>query len=102
MNLEHTKKTKELINLVSNFIEQKIRPREKEYESPMAGFRDSGNPRQVHEVLTELKQEAREQGLWNFSLTGDLGYGLTNLEFAPLDEMMGVGLDFRSFQFFCS
>ena len=57
----------------------------------MAGFRDSGNPWQVPEVLTELKHEAREQGLWNFSLTGDLGYGLTNLEFAPLAEMMGVG-----------
>ena len=62
MNFEHTKKTKELINLVSNFIKQKISPREKEYDSAMAGFRDSGNPGQVPEVLTELKQEAREQG----------------------------------------
>ena len=91
MNFEHTKKTKELMGLVSNFIENKIRPREQEYSDALTSFRDSGNPWQVPEVLYELKQEARELGLWNFSLTGDLGYGLTNLEFAPLAEMMGVG-----------
>ena len=91
MNFEHTQKTKELIGLVSNFIDQKIKPREKEYDQAMASFRESGDQWQVPEVLYELKQEAREIGLWNFSLTGDLGYGLSNLEFAPLAELMGVG-----------
>ena len=91
MNFEHTQKTKELISLVSNFIDQKIKPREKEYDQAMASFRESGDQWQVPEVLYELKQEAREMGLWNFSLTGDLGYGLSNLEFAPLAELMGVG-----------
>ena len=91
MNFEHTKKTKELIGLVSNFIDQKIRPREAEYVQSMNSFRESGNPWQVPEALYELKRDARAEGLWNFSLTGDAGYGLTNLEFAPLAEMMGVG-----------
>ena len=91
MNFEHTKKTKELIGLVSNFIDQKIRPRETEYGQAMNSFRESGNPWQVPEVLYELKRDARAEGLWNFSLTGEEGYGLTNLEFAPLAEMMGVG-----------
>ena len=91
MNFEHTKKTKELIGLVSNFIDQKIRPREAEYVQSMNSFRESGNPWQVPEVLYELKRDARAEGLWNFSLTGNEGYGLTNLEFAPLAEMMGVG-----------
>ena len=91
MNFEHTKKTKELIGLVSNFIDRKIRPRETEYSEAMNSFRESGNPWQVPEVLYELKRDARAEGLWNFSLTGEEGYGLTNLEFAPLAEMMGVG-----------
>ena len=91
MNFEHTKKTKELIWLVSKFIDRKIRPRETEYSETMNSFRESGNPWQVPEVLYELKRDARAEGLWNFSLTGEEGYGLTNLEFAPLAEMMGVG-----------
>lgn len=91
MNFDHTKKTKEIMNLVSNFIVNKIKPREAEYSASMTSFRDSGNPWQVPSVLYELKREAKDLGLWNFSLTGDLGYGLTNLEFAPLAEMMGVG-----------
>ena len=91
MNFEHTKKTKELIGLVSNFIDRKIRPRETEYSEAMNSFRESGNPWQVPEALYELKRDARAEGLWNFSLTGDAGYGLTNLEFAPLAEKMGVG-----------
>ena len=91
MNFEHSNKTKELISLVSSFIEDKIKPREQDYIESMESFRESGNPWQVPEVLYDLKKEAREQGLWNFSLTGELGYGLSNLEFAPLAEMMGVG-----------
>ena len=91
MNFEHTQKTKDLIVQVSNFIDQKIKPKEAEYTQAMDSFRESGNPWQVPEVLTELKSEAKAEGLWNFSLTGDEGYGLTNLEFAPLAEMMGVG-----------
>ena len=91
MNFEHTDKTKEIISLVSNFIDTRVRPREKEYNDAMATFRESGDPWQVPQVLYELKKEAKDLGLWNFSLTGDLGYGLTNLEFAPLAEIMGVG-----------
>ena len=91
MNFEHTDKTKEIISLVSNFIDTRVRPREKEYSDAMTTFRESGDAWQVPSVLNELKKEAKELGLWNFSLTGDLGYGLTNLEFAPLAEMMGVG-----------
>ena len=91
MNFEHTQKIKDLIVQVSNFIDQKIKPKEAAYTQAMNSFRESGNPWQVPEVLYELKTEAKAEGLWNFSLTGDEGYGLTNLEFAPLAEMMGVG-----------
>ena len=76
---------------VSNFIETRIKPREQEYADSMISFRESGDPCQVPNILYELKKEAKNLGLWNFSLTGDLGYGRTNLEFAPLAEIIGVG-----------
>jgi acyl-CoA dehydrogenase len=40
-------------------------------------------------VLTELRTEARQRGLWNLFLPGDHGAGLTNLQYAPLAEIMG-------------
>jgi acyl-CoA dehydrogenase len=46
--------------------------------------------------LEELKAEARKRGLWNlFHPHPDWGPGLTNLEYAPLAEIMGrsVGYD---------
>ena len=55
MNFEHTQKTKDLIVQVSNFIDQKIKPKEAEYTQAMNSFRESGNPWQVPEVLYELK-----------------------------------------------
>jgi len=40
MNFEHTQKTKDLISLVSNFIENKIKPREQQYADEMSSFRN--------------------------------------------------------------
>ena len=50
MNFEHTQKTKDLIVQVSNFIDQKIKPKEVAYTQAMNSFRESGNPWQVPEV----------------------------------------------------
>ena len=91
MHFEHTKKTKDLMNMVSKFMDDHVRPAEEVYKAQMEFFREEGNPWQVPAVIYELKNKAKSEGLWNFSLTGELGYGLTNLEYAPLAEMMGVG-----------
>ncbi len=40
-------------------------------------------------VMADLKAEARRRGLWNLFLPGDHGAGLTNLQYAPLAEIMG-------------
>ncbi len=40
-------------------------------------------------VLDELRRRARDLGLWNLFLTGEHGPGLTNLQYAPLAEIMG-------------
>jgi acyl-CoA dehydrogenase len=40
-------------------------------------------------IMEELKAEARKRGLWNLFLPGEHGAGLTNLQYAPLAEIMG-------------
>jgi alkylation response protein AidB-like acyl-CoA dehydrogenase len=64
--------------------------------------RAKGNPWIVVPVVEELKVKAKAQGLWNLFLNeSEHGAGLTNLEYAPLSEMMGrVG--FASEVFNCS
>ena len=91
MDFEHTKKTKDLMSIVADFINTHIKPAESIYAEEMETYRREGDQWRVPKILYELKEKAKGAGLWNFSLTGDLGYGLTNLEFAPLAEMMGVG-----------
>jgi len=58
---------------------------------------------QVPAVVEELKTRARADGLWNLFLPeSDRGAGLTNLEYAPLCEVMGRSPDFAPEVFNCS
>ena len=58
---------------------------------------------QVPAVVEELKTKARAEGLWNLFLPeSDRGAGLTNLEYAPLCEVMGRSPDFAPEVFNCS
>ncbi|GIS23337.1 MAG: hypothetical protein CM15mP123_12390 [Gammaproteobacteria bacterium] len=68
MNFEHSPKTKELIQKVSLFMDENVYPAEEKYTAEMKAFRDAGNPWQIPKVLNELKQKAKDQGLWNFFL----------------------------------
>jgi acyl-CoA dehydrogenase len=84
MIFEHSDKTKALLNRLNNFMETYVYPNEDRYYEEVA----QGNfwP----SVVEELKSEARKQGLWNLFLPdSEYGAGLTNLEYAPLCEMMG-------------
>jgi len=70
-----------------DFMESHVYPAEVVYEEQM---RDSGDPHYQPPILEELKAEARKRGLWNlFHPHPDTGAGLTNLEYAPLAEIMG-------------
>ena len=70
-----------------DFMESHVYPAEAVYEEQM---RDSGDPHHQPPILEELKAEARKRGLWNlFHPHPDTGAGLTNLEYAPLAEIMG-------------
>lgn len=69
------------------FMDTHVYPAEPVYEKQMA---ESGNPHFQPPILEELKAQARERGLWNlFHPHPEWGPGLTNLEYAPLAEIMG-------------
>ncbi|HEU5217712.1 MAG TPA: acyl-CoA dehydrogenase family protein [Gemmatimonadales bacterium] len=70
------------------FMEQQVYPAESVWADQLAEDRRRPPP-----VLEALKQEARARGLWNLFLPGaDHGMGLTNLEYAPLCEILGRSL----------
>ncbi|MFC9787860.1 acyl-CoA dehydrogenase family protein [Rhodococcus sp. NPDC127528] len=70
-----------------DFMDSHVYPAEAVYEEQM---RESGDPHFQPPVLEELKAEARSRGLWNlFHPHPGTGPGLTNLEYAPLAEIMG-------------
>ncbi|MFC0452577.1 acyl-CoA dehydrogenase family protein [Rhodococcus jostii] len=69
------------------FMDSHVYPAEAVYEEQM---RESGDPHFQPPVLEELKVEARRRGLWNlFHPHPGTGAGLSNLEYAPLAEIMG-------------
>lgn len=69
------------------FMDSHIYPAEPAYDQQM---RESGDPHLHPPILEELKAEARKRGLWNlFHPHPEWGPGLTNLEYAPLAEIMG-------------
>jgi len=69
------------------FMESHVYPAEPVYDQQM---RESGDPHFQPPIVEELKAEARRRGLWNlFHPHPEWGPGLTNLEYAPLAEIMG-------------
>ena len=86
MNLGQDQRTRELLTQLEAFMDAHIYPNEERF------FRESSElgPWSVWPVVEELKPLAREAGLWNLFLPdSDHGAGLTNLQYAPLCELMG-------------
>jgi acyl-CoA dehydrogenase len=85
MNFDYTDKVKSLQRRLRAFMDEHIYPNEKRYYQEIE--RDRWAPTKV---IEELKPKARAAGLWNLFLPdNDQGAGLTNLEYAPLCEIMG-------------
>ncbi|WP_371829218.1 acyl-CoA dehydrogenase family protein [Rhodococcoides fascians] len=71
-------------------MDSHIYPAEAVYEQQML---ESGDPHFQPPIIEDLKKEARSRGLWNlFHPHPEWGPGLTNLEYAPLAEIMGRSL----------
>jgi len=102
MDFDYTPRQKEWMRRVGEFMDKHVYPAEKTYDAQMADARAKGNPWIVVPVVEELKAKAKSQGLWNLFLNESKhGAGLTNLEYAPLAEMMGK-VGFGSEVFNCS
>jgi acyl-CoA dehydrogenase len=85
MDFELSAKTKELQKRLQAFMDDHIYPNEHRFDEEVE--RDRWKPVRIVE---ELKSKARDAGLWNLFLPEDEhGAGLTNLEYAPLCEIMG-------------
>jgi acyl-CoA dehydrogenase len=86
MNFDHTPKVNDLRARLIAFMDEHIYPNESAYEAHCTGS-DRWLP---VPIIEELKPKARTAGLWNLFLPqSDRGAGLTNLEYAPLCEIMG-------------
>jgi len=87
MNFDYSEKVQYLRKQLLDFMEEHVYPNEGTYARQLA----EGETRwQVPPVLDELKAKAKARGLWNLFLPeSEYGAGLTNLEYAPLCEVMG-------------
>src|SRR4026207_1008412 len=82
---EFTDKTRELHGRLTAFMDQHIYPNEQKFHEQIAASRWTPTA-----IVEELKVKARAEGLWNLFLPeSERGAGLTNLEYAPLCEIMG-------------
>jgi len=104
MNFEYTPKMKEWIARVSAFMDKHVYPNVKTFEEQHAAGDRWVTPQIVH----DLKALAKKEGLWNMFMPPNKehdgeykGAGLTNLEYAPLAELMGR-VSFASEVFNCS
>jgi len=90
MDFAYSQKTKDLQARVSAFMNEHVVPAEAAYHAEVAANRAAGDPWKPTRAVEGLKEKARKQGLWNLFLPeSELGAGLTNLEYAPLCEIMG-------------
>jgi acyl-CoA dehydrogenase len=85
VDFAYSDKVKQLQQQVQEFMDAHVYPNESVYDDQVEANRWAQPP-----IMEELKAKARAAGLWNLFLTDSPhGAGLTNLEYAPLCEIMG-------------
>src|ERR1700692_2039253 len=90
MDFSYSEKVCELQRRLSAFMDEHIYPAERHFDEEVDKNRGDGNPWRSSQVMEHLKRKARAQQLWNLFLPESAyGAGLTNLEYAPLCEIMG-------------
>jgi acyl-CoA dehydrogenase len=90
MNFSYSEKVNVLIARVNEFMGSFVYPNESVYEEQLKA---SSSRWSIPPIMEELKHKAKDAGLWNLFLPeSTYGAGLTNLEYAPLCEIMGRSL----------
>lgn len=88
MNFSYSAKVEKLRSQLTEFMETHIYPNESVYKEQLDAMDDRFSA--IPPIMEQLKEEAKKQRLWNLFMPGDeFGAGLTNLEYAPLCEIMG-------------
>jgi len=91
MDFEYSPKVKELQARLNDFMNKHVYPNEERFHHEVEANRKAGDQWVPTKVVEELKPLARQAGLWNLFLpfSKRVPEGLTNLEYAPLCEIMG-------------
>jgi acyl-CoA dehydrogenase len=105
MDFAYSPKTEALRQRVSAFMQAHVYPAEAAYFAEIEANTKAGKRWTPLKLIEELKAKARAEGLWNLFLPVDTsaqaGAGLTNMEYAPLAEIMGA-VPWASEAFNCS
>ncbi|MBC5764641.1 acyl-CoA dehydrogenase family protein [Ramlibacter albus] len=96
MEFDYSPKVKDLQQRVQRFMDEHVYPNEKAYKEELEANTQAGKRWSPLQTIEKLKPKAKAAGLWNLFLPVDSahasgydGAGLTNLEYAPLAEIMG-------------
>ncbi|MCA1188247.1 MULTISPECIES: acyl-CoA dehydrogenase family protein [unclassified Saccharopolyspora] len=86
MEFGYDARTEEYRGRLAEFVDEHIYPSEPVLHEQLAA---AGDPWAHAPIIEDLKAKAKDAGLWNLFLPGKHGAGLTNLQYAPLAEIMG-------------
>ena len=87
MDFNHSDKVLDLMEQLNAFMDEHVYPNEEVYTNH---FKNTDNKWVSPPLMQELKNKAKDAGLWNLFLPeSERGAGLSNLEYAPLAEIMG-------------
>ncbi|MCA1194031.1 MULTISPECIES: acyl-CoA dehydrogenase family protein [unclassified Saccharopolyspora] len=86
MEFGYDARTEEYRGRLAEFVDEHIYPSEPVLHEQLAA---AGDPWAHAPIIEDLKAKAKDAGLWNLFLPGEHGAGLTNLQYAPLAEIMG-------------
>jgi acyl-CoA dehydrogenase len=100
MNFEYSEKAKSYLERINAFMDEHVYPNEEELHRQLG----EGETRwRTPPIVQELRARARREGLWNLFLPeSELGAGLSNLEYAPLAEVMGRSVFLAPHVFNCN
>lgn len=90
MNFDYSKKVESLRKTLLEFMNDVVYPQERTFEEHLD---QAGSRWEIPPIMEQMKEQAKRAGLWNLFLPdSEYGAGLSNLEYAPLCEIMGRSL----------
>jgi len=87
VDFQPSPQAQEYLARLTDFMDAHVYPAEAVYEQQMAELTAAGSPHQLPPVVEQLKEQARERGLWNLFLPDESGLSVT--DYAPLAEVTG-------------